>query len=238
MKTIVIGDAHGCIDELVALLDAVKYRKGEDHLFFTGDLADKGPDSKTVIDYVQRLEAVSVRGNHEDKHIRYRRHLKKKRIDPKYKIPMQAPDWFLETHDQLTDEDISWMQDMPLTLNIGEYGLWHIVHAGARYGEELFVRYVDRDTGKMIPFDGTYGVPPNGVFWSEHESWKAEHYVVYGHQPWPDVRVENKTYGIDTGCVHGGKLSALVWDGEPKAMTLPEIVQVSAQRTYYERKVA
>ena len=64
MRTIVIGDIHGCADEFRALLKEVKFVKGEDKLVLVGDLVAKGPKSTEVIDTAIEYNAVSVRGNH------------------------------------------------------------------------------------------------------------------------------------------------------------------------------
>lgn len=66
-RLIFVGDIHGCIDELRALLSAVKFNTATDHLIATGDVISKGPDSPAVLDELIRLNATSVRGNHEDR---------------------------------------------------------------------------------------------------------------------------------------------------------------------------
>lgn len=72
MRTIIIGDIHGCNDSLQALLECVKPEAGKDRLVFLGDLFDRGPDSYGVFQTVQRLQErfekdlVLLRGNHED----------------------------------------------------------------------------------------------------------------------------------------------------------------------------
>ena len=72
-RTLVVGDVHGCLDELRDLLDAVHYSSA-DRLVFVGDLVDRGPDSVGVVRLAQDLGAVAVLGNHERKHLRYEQH--------------------------------------------------------------------------------------------------------------------------------------------------------------------
>ena len=77
MKTVFIGDVHGMLEALDQLIEAVELCSG-DHLVFLGDLVDKGPDPLGVVRRVGELQTrddikvTLIRGNHEDKHLRYR----------------------------------------------------------------------------------------------------------------------------------------------------------------------
>ena len=67
MATYLIGDVHGCYDELIALLHKVEFTPGKDTLWLTGDLVARGPGSLDVLRYVKSL-GDSVRlvlGNHD-----------------------------------------------------------------------------------------------------------------------------------------------------------------------------
>ena len=64
-RTIIIGDVHGCLEELKLLLDKVEYDSLADRLIFVGDLINKGPDSIGVLKYVKSLNAEVVMGNHD-----------------------------------------------------------------------------------------------------------------------------------------------------------------------------
>jgi hypothetical protein len=66
-RLIFIGDIHGCKDELLDLLNRVKFDKHNDKMIATGDVVAKGPDSPGVVDTLISLDALSVRGNHEDR---------------------------------------------------------------------------------------------------------------------------------------------------------------------------
>jgi hypothetical protein len=66
VRTIIVGDVHGCRIELEALLDRIGFTSG-DRLVFVGDLVARGPDSLGVLDIVRRTGAIVVRGNHEQK---------------------------------------------------------------------------------------------------------------------------------------------------------------------------
>lgn len=71
-RVFVIGDIHGCLDEFNQLLTAINYTSATDQIIIAGDLTAKGPDSIGVIRRAQQIGALCVRGNHDDKVIRYR----------------------------------------------------------------------------------------------------------------------------------------------------------------------
>ena len=81
-------------------------------------------------------------------------------------------------------------------------------------------------TGQTLP----NGMPDRIDWVSQRQVTEASPWIVYGHQPYDEVRILNKTAGIDTGCVFGGKLTALRW---PEM----EVVQVSAKERYDEHPV-
>ena len=66
MRTVIVGDVHGCRRELEQLLERIRFSNG-DRLVFVGDLVARGPDSLGVLDIVRRTGALVVRGNHEQK---------------------------------------------------------------------------------------------------------------------------------------------------------------------------
>ena len=65
-QTVIIGDVHGCLTELDALLRKVRFTKG-DRLVLVGDLVAKGPDSAGVVARARELGALAVRGNHDER---------------------------------------------------------------------------------------------------------------------------------------------------------------------------
>ena len=79
-RVIVIGDVHGCIDELQDLLRQCDYRPG-DLVVFLGDLVCKGPDSASVVQMAREIGALGVRGNHDFEVIRWHQAIKSG-VDP------------------------------------------------------------------------------------------------------------------------------------------------------------
>lgn len=88
-RAIVIGDVHGCIDELDELLRTLQYKPGEDLVYFTGDLIDRGPSPVGVVRRAREIGAFSVMGNHEEKLVCWFKHEKVRKESGK-KNPMQS----------------------------------------------------------------------------------------------------------------------------------------------------
>ena len=88
-RTIIVGDVHGCLEELIELLEATKFT-GDDSLVFLGDLLDKGTAGPQAVRYVRKLslkaKLILIKGNHEDTNLRFYYHdLKEKAGDKKTK---------------------------------------------------------------------------------------------------------------------------------------------------------
>jgi bis(5'-nucleosyl)-tetraphosphatase (symmetrical) len=248
MRTIVIGDVHGCLDECRELIAKVDYHPGEDELVFLGDLIDKGPDPVGVVRYVRELKAACIGGNHEEKMLRWRRHEDRRLRQPSYRNPMrEIPDELRTQWEALSPEDVSWIRNLPLILQLPNNFV--AVHGGFLPGLSLDkqpsdkiirVRWVDA-AGEFVPLqNGTLDMPDFACPWMD--VWDGEHHVVYGHAVHglrePRIDITEKNYvcvGLDTGCVHGGRLSAMVLvDGQTSYLE-PKIVQVAAKRVYKAR---
>jgi bis(5'-nucleosyl)-tetraphosphatase (symmetrical) len=226
VRTIVVGDVHGCLEELDELLRVVELRPGFDRLVFVGDLIDRGPDSVGVVRRARELRARSVLGNHEEKHLRWAR----------AGSPHAAPR--ATAGGRLSPADLAWLEALPPWLRLD--GGWAVVHggftparplAGQRKGEVVRLRLVD-DRGDMVV--ATRGAPPEGAApWATR--WRGPESVVYGHQvhdldaPRVDEPAAGvRCVGLDTGCCYGGRLSALLLPAE-------EIVSVAAREPYARR---
>eukprot|EP00126_Sphaerothecum_destruens_P001044 Sdes_comp12690_c0_seq1m2999 len=87
-RILIVGDVHGCLDELNLLLEKFAFQPGKDILLCLGDLIGKGPDSKGVLDRVMELKGISVQGNHEMCYLRWVQKLNPLR---KVNIPGEIP---------------------------------------------------------------------------------------------------------------------------------------------------
>jgi diadenosine tetraphosphatase ApaH/serine/threonine PP2A family protein phosphatase len=240
----IIGDVHGCIDELRELLKLLGYRVdvagfGERRrarisaphgrqVVFVGDFVDRGPATPDVLRIamaaVQSGVALAVPGNHDDKLARWiagRPVTIAHGLDTSIAQLGQEPPPFRETAR-------TFLEGLPSHLWLSG-GALAVAHAGIRAGMlgrtdkrvRSFCLYGDTDGktdahGLTIRFDWTV----------QHEGSPA---VVYGHTPIAEPAWRNGTLCLDTGCVFGGALTALRW---PEM----ECVSVPARSTYAERK--
>jgi hypothetical protein len=238
-RTIVIGDVHGCLVELDALLAELRLGPG-DALWFLGDLVDRGPDSAGVVRRVRALAerhgAAAVLGNHDEKHVRYRRHLRRRAADPGYRIPMQLDEATLAVHASLGDDDLDWLEARPVLARLA--GGLVLVHAGLMPGRSLArpllplrLRYLRRSNGQPMSLQEERAAPAEAVHWSER--WRGPGRVIYGHHARPEPAVGPASLGIDTGAVYGGHLTAAVLEAPASRAWPPRLVQVAARRAYH-----
>lgn len=232
MKTAIIGDVHGALGPLEALLAKLDLGAG-DRLVFVGDLVDKGPDPAGVVKFVRQLseaapyEVVLVEGNHEDRHRRYYVNTQER---PKVARIMarEAPE--LPALDAgLSEDDRAWLATAIPFLYLPAWGAlvvhggipgtqrsfperveeasqWHGRRAKA-FRKILRTRYVSAETGKFLALGANQ---PGDPFWADIYDGRFGH-VIFGHQPWLDgPACFPHATGIDTAAVHGGQLTALV----------------------------
>lgn len=236
MRRVFIGDVHGCREELEDLLQKVA-PSGEDQIVFLGDLIDRGPDSPGVVRLARSLPgAISVLGNHEEKALRWLRHDARAAAEPRYKNPMVSVDGArIAEWRSLSGIDIAFLAECPPTAQLGDFMavhggfLPHIPVERQRIGSLVRLRWVDAATGNSLP-----GVarPEGARPWAE--VFNGPFHVVCGHavHSLSEPRIDRMPSGyeiwsIDTGCVFGGRLTALIVDGDSRT-----VVQISARRPY------
>lgn len=237
----IIGDVHNCADELYELLEKLGYNPLASQasspngrtLVFVGDLVDRGPNAPAVLrlalDLVESARAIWIKGNHDDKFIRYLSG-----------NPVQIIRGLEKTVEQLHDlpeEEAASIRTRVLTLHrtrqifpyvVLDEGRLVVSHAGIREDMigrinpeiEAFCKYGDVDkkalkAGKLIRRD-----------WAQ--DYHGEAWIIYGHTVVDAPRVVNKTVNIDTGCVFGGQLTAYRWPEH-------ECVSVPAKQAYAQR---
>ncbi len=235
-RLIVIGDVHGCLDELDNLVQTLSVGP-EDRVIMVGDLIDRGPDPVGVVRRVRERGWECVIGNHEDRALRWLRNESMRRDSGRPNgmrspFPNRLREW-----EALSGEDLAWLWKLPPTIAANG---WVVVHAGLEscaplaeqeYDQLLRLRFVDRD-GRHVNMDPDRMEQPEGTaFWAE--AWRGEN-VMYGHSVFDEVRFDTnggtRCVGLDTGCVYGGKLSAAVLDTQSLSL---EIVQVQAAKEYF-----
>jgi len=233
----IVGDIHGCLDELIELTRALGYeveRSPEGwrakhsagrRLVFVGDLVDRGPDSPGVVcfvrDVLQAGMGFCVAGNHDAK-------LSKALRGRDVKISHGLERSLEQLKDTTSDfkREIADFLDGLISHYVLDDGRLVVAHAGL--SEEL----QGRTSGKVRSFamygettgeTDDYGLP---VRYNWAESYRGRAMVVYGHTPVPEAEWLNNTICLDTGCVFGGKLTALRYPEK-------ELVSVPAAREYY-----
>lgn len=239
----IIGDVHGCFDELLELLDRLGYTvmvtPGEDgrssyavqppegrRAIFLGDLVDRGPKTPAVLGLVMAMvasgAALCVPGNHESKLLRK---LQGRNV--------QISHGLAESLAQLDAAPAGFVDEVKQFLDslIGHYvldgGRLVVAHAGMKQEMQGRGSRAVREFalyGETTGETDEFGLPVR-------YNWAAEYRgaatVVYGHTPVPQPDWLNRTICIDTGCVFGGSLTALRYPEQ-------EVVQVAARQTYYQ----
>jgi hypothetical protein len=229
MRTLIVGDVHGCTGELQELLEATRFSEGTDRLVLVGDLVARGPDSAGTLALARTLGARSVRGNHDDKVLAARR--SGRTLGPEHERVMRS----------LSDEDWGTLEQMPLWLDLPEHGV-RVVHAGVVPGldvdrtppEALLTMRTLKSRGRWS--DDNDAGPPWG------SQYQGPPHVVFGHNARTEPQLHPWATGLDTGCVYGGRLTALVLDQDepiPRGEAVRGLLRsVPAMRKYYGGKGA
>ncbi|HQU16573.1 MAG: bis(5'-nucleosyl)-tetraphosphatase (symmetrical) [Chromatiales bacterium 21-64-14] len=263
MATYAIGDLQGCHDELQRLLERLNFDPARDHLWFTGDLVNRGPKSLETLRLVHNLgdRALTVLGNHDLHLLAQAAGLQEKshRRDTLAPI-LHAPD---------RDELLHWLRHRPLLHHDPQLG-YTLIHAGLppqwgleqaqaraseaetalrgpeypgllqhlygdwppRWNDELAgwdrlrfiincltrLRYCTADGELTLQEKGPPGTQPAPFrpWFSVAGRASAGLRIVFGHWSTLGPVAEPGIYPLDTGCVWGGRLTALRLDGKPR----------------------
>ena len=201
-RTLVIGDVHGCLDELQALLRQAGAGRG-DRVVLAGDLVAKGPDSRGVVHLVREIGALAVLGNHDA----YSLDVWRRRRQGETRHPRR---WLLDT---LDDSDWAFLESLPLFLRLGaerEGGLEAaVVHAGAVPGIALEDQERDNLLSLRSMVGGTAPTRRLLMRWPWAAAWRGPEHIVFGHDAVRGLQQYPLATGVDTGCVYGRALTAL-----------------------------
>jgi protein phosphatase len=234
----IIGDVHGCFDELLELVALLGYEADgsgsffhpqERMLVFLGDLSDRGPHNADTFPMAMAMveagKALYTPGNHCNKLMRY---LHGRGVQLTHGLDLTVLQ--VEERERKQRGFKSRLRDFiesaPPYLWL-DGGSLVVAHAGIK--EKMIGSYNDRVrtmclygdiTGKTNP-DGT----PVRIDWAQH--YRGEAAIVYGHTPVPGPRWVNNTANIDQGCVFGGWLTGMRWPER-------EAIQVRARHAYYQ----
>jgi bis(5'-nucleosyl)-tetraphosphatase (symmetrical) len=209
-KLIIYGDIHGCYKEFKSLRKNINPQINDIEVC-VGDIITKGKDSIKTLRYIQEHNIQSVLGNHEDKIIRYLEHEKFTKKNP---ITLDIDEQKIVN--QLDEKDIIFLKNMPLYLKFGKVT---VLHGGIQNHQKLSeitkkekskilrMRYLDKEQNFI-----TYGKEnKDSIFWADIYDGN-QGCIVHGHQWFKEPYVGKHTIGIDTGCVYGNKLSAVIFE--------------------------
>lgn len=239
----IIGDVHGCADELEALLEMLGYQLTWDDVFphgvrvvppegrrvvFLGDLIDRGPrivDSlRIAMSMVETKAALCIPGNHE---VKFLRKLRGKTVSITHGLAETLAE-FERMPKEFHDEVAGFIDKL-----VGHYvldsGRLCVVHAGIKENMQGRSSSAAREFGLYGDTSGEtdeYGLPVRHEWANEYHGRAA---VVYGHTPMLTAEWLNNTICIDTGCVFGGALTALRYPER-------EIISIPAAKRYFEPK--
>lgn len=236
----IIGDVHGCRAELESLLTELGWVVDRDATgravsarhpagrtaVFVGDLVDRGPDTPGVLRLVMGMvaagTALSVCGNHEQKLVR--------KLSGRNVTVSHGLETTMQQLESLKPEQVAAVRtfcDGLVSHYVFDAGRLVVAHAGLKEA------YHGRSSGRVRSFclygetsgeTDEYGLPVRYPWASDYRGAAT---VVYGHTPIPEPEWVNNTICLDTGCVFGGRLTALRYPER-------ELASVAAEQTWYE----
>jgi protein phosphatase len=234
----IIGDIHGCYDELVALLNRLGYAVEDREsgivveapagrkLIFLGDLVDRGPRTpdvlRLVMSMVARGQAMCVPGNHD---VKLMRALQGRKVTISHGLAESLAQLAPEPP-EFRDAVVKFIDGL-ISHYVLDNGRLVVAHAGMKQQFQGRASRRVRDFalyGETTGETDDYGLPVR-YNWAAEYRGKAK--VVYGHTPIGSLEWQNNTICLDTGCVFGGSLTALRYPEN-------DLVSVPAARVYYE----
>jgi protein phosphatase len=236
----VIGDVHGCRRELETLLGQLGYELHRSEqgrpidavhpdgrlAVFVGDLVDRGPDSPGVLRLVMGMvtagNALCVPGNHENKLVRA---LRGRQVRVSHGLETTLAQ-LAEESEEFRQQVVDFCDGLVSHLVLDE-GRLVVAHAGLK--EEYHGRASARVRSFALYGDTTgetdeFGLP---VRYPWANDYRGRAMVLYGHTPNPEPEWVNNTMCLDTGCVFGGRLTALRYPEK-------QLVSVPAEQVWYE----
>jgi hypothetical protein len=229
-RTVIVGDVHGCSAELDRLLDRIGFASG-DRLVFVGDLVARGPDSLGVLDIARRTGAVIVRGNHEEKLLAWR---SARQAWMRGKAAAKEPLGRVhrDVARQLRPVDWTLLETSSLWFDLPEHGA-RVVHAGVI--PNVAIEHQMPSTLMNVRTVKTVGGHP--VLWGAR--YQGPPHILFGHHATRGLQLHRWATGLDTACVYGGRLTAMILaEGQriPRAFEARKHLLVSqpAARIYYD----
>ncbi len=249
-RTIIVGDIHGCLKEFKALLANLAFDPAADTLISLGDAVNKGPESLGVVRELAAVGAVMVRGNHDEAALAVAAAARRGEAPPP--SPSSPHAWAASP---AAADAVAYLAASPFSLFLPSRSLL-VVHAGLVPGvglgqqaldDLIELRHVERRSG---PGGRTWAALPKkaaqrgaGARWATvydgtlpgMPSDAPPIHVVFGHHASRRLQAEPHATGIDTGCVNGDSLTALVLPALADLKAAPKKKKKRSDLLGYER---
>lgn len=238
MRLAAIGDVHGCAEEFEILLKELQ-KENLDYIVQVGDLIHKGPYSSEAVRLSQEYVDIQIAGNHEHKHLRWIKH----QIEGTQHMMRNVENY---EDVNLTDSQVEYLYSAVCASTIKNISF---VHGGLQSNitqetfnkiraqnlktinkkhdiSFLFRRFEDENCN-AVHLDHQ---SESDVYWANKYQGQVG-YVFFGHQVFPQPTLFPHAMGIDTGCVYGQQLTAVIFDSQNGSF---RPIQVNAKQTYYK----
>jgi hypothetical protein len=225
-RSLFIGDVHSCADELSDLLERAAVT-GDDRVYFTGDLLSRGPKPHRVLELFRELRAEAPVGNHEEKLLHARHAQSRGEKLPKLGSTHQA------LVAELSADDWALLEALPLFVRVPEH---QVILAHAGIDPRLPLEAQDPWVVTHIRSIDEQGEPSEkwGNPWGAH--YQGPSHIVFGHNARKQPQLHPFATGLDTGCVYGGRLTAMLLpEGEPPPPVADRgdcLISVPARQAY------
>ena len=196
-RIFIVGDIHGCLEALEALMESIDWNPNKDRLIFLGDYIDRGENSKGVVDFI--LEHMSqsslvqcLKGNHEDMLLGYLDNTDSRTLLYNGGKTTLAS-YSLDNGDVYFPSDhITFYQSLQTMIELDDF---YVVHAGFQPGVDI----QDQDLRDLLWIRDPF-------IFSDFDFGKT---VIFGHTPFSAPLVMDTKIGLDTGAVYGNRLTCL-----------------------------
>jgi serine/threonine protein phosphatase 1 len=199
-RIFIVGDIHGCLNDLKGLMGMIDWEPDQDRLIFLGDYIDRGEDPKGVVDYILQLSGQSpfvqcLMGNHEGL---FRRFLQDGDVElcllngAETTFASYGISLFGDREAAVPPDHLAFYNNLIPWIELDDF---FVVHAGFRPGVDVR----DQDLEDLLWIREPF-------LFSECDFGKR---VIFGHTPFWEPLVQDDKIGLDTGAVYGNKLTCL-----------------------------